>query len=129
MFLWFLRLFNVLGSEYDILISWVSAISLVLLGVFVGVLISGKTQVQVRGMAVGLFLVAVGFISAPFVVFLSVPFINTFPFTAETKAAIVGVLTVGYLGGYMAFLFWLKKKGILKPWETDSTETETRESL
>jgi hypothetical protein len=123
MLLYFLRLFNVLGSEYDILVNWVSAISLILLGVFVGVLISEKTQI--RKMLIGQFLVAVGFISAPFVVFLTIPLINTLPFTAEIKAAITGALTSGYLGGYMAFLFWLKKKGIFKPWETDSTETET----
>lgn len=67
MLLWFLRLFNVLGSEYDILINLVSTISLILTGVFVGVLISGKTQF--RGMLIVLFLVVVGFISAPFVVF------------------------------------------------------------
>jgi hypothetical protein len=105
------------------LISWVSAISLISLGVFVGVLISEKTQV--RKMLIGQFLVAVGFISAPFVVFLTVPLINTFPFTPLIKGLIVWALTSGYLGGYMVFLFWLKKKGIFKVGETDSTETET----
>ena len=123
MLLYFLRLLNVLGSEYDILVNWVSAISLILTTVFVVVLISGKTQV--RKMLTVALLVAVGFISTPFVVFSTVPLINTLPFTAEIKGLICWVLTSGYLGGYMAFLFWLKKKGILKPWETDSTETET----
>jgi len=40
--LWFLRLFNVLGSEYNILIGWMTTISLILLGVFIGTLISEK---------------------------------------------------------------------------------------
>nr|MDO8099138.1 hypothetical protein [Candidatus Njordarchaeota archaeon] len=123
MLLSFLRFFNVLGSEYDLLIRWVSAISLISLGVFVGVLISGMTKV--RKMLIGQFLVAVGFISAPFVVFLSIPLINTLPFTAVIKGLILWALTSGYLGGYMAFLFWLKRKGIFKVEEIDSTETET----
>jgi hypothetical protein len=122
MSLWFLRLLNVLGSEYDILMNLVSAIGLILTGVFVGVVISEKNQV--REMLIVLFLVVIGFISAPFVVVLSIPLINTFPFTAVIKGVILWVLTSGYLGGYMAFLFWLKKKGILKVWEIDSTETE-----
>jgi hypothetical protein len=76
-------------------------------------------------MLIGLFLVAVGFICTPLVVGLSATLTNTFPLAMEIKLIIAWVLTVGYLGGYMAFLFWLKRKGILKLWETDSTETET----
>jgi hypothetical protein len=80
-------------------------------------------------MLIVLFLVAVGFISAPLVEVLSIPLINALPVTTLIKGLILWALTSGYLLGYMAFLFWLKKKGILKPWETDSTETETQKSL
>ena len=121
MLLWFLRLFNVLGSEYDILIRWVSTISLILCGVFIGVLISEK-KIRVRGMLVALLLVTVGFIFTPFVAGLSATLASTFPFTMKIKQIIVGVLTVGYLGGYLGFLFWLKKKGVLKFGKIDWTE-------
>jgi len=62
----FLRLLNILGSEYDLLIRWVSAISLLLSGILIGTSISEK-KIQVRGMLASLLLFLVGFCAAPFV--------------------------------------------------------------
>jgi len=117
--LWFLRFFNVLGSEFDILVRWTSIVGFVLFGVAVGIAISKKV-IRVRGMLAAIFLVTVGFIFTPFIAGLSwCVVVDTFPFAMKIKLIIVWVLTVGYLGGYMGFLFWLKKKGIFKFGETD----------
>jgi hypothetical protein len=125
MLLYFLRKFNVIGTEYDILVNFFSVIGLILTTVFVGVLFSAKTHV--RGSLIVLGLLVVGwFFGTPLVVLLSTPLINALPFPFEIKLTIAYVLIVGYLGGYMAFLFWLnKKKGFIKRQEVDSTETET----
>jgi len=115
--LWVLRLFNVLGSEYDILIRWVSTISLILLGVFIGVLISEK-RVQVRGMITFL-IFAAGFFAAPFVGVGILMVVTRFPFSRGIEPIIFGGSITGYLLLYMILWFWLKKKGIFKFGETD----------
>ena len=121
--LYFLRLFNIIGSEYDILVNFFSVITLILTTVFFGVLLSAQTHV--RGSLIMLGLLAVGFICAPLVVGLSATLINTLPLAMEIKLVIAWVLAVGYLVGYMAFLYWLnKKKGFIKRWDVDSAETE-----
>jgi hypothetical protein len=123
MLLYFLRLFNVIGSEYDILVNLFSVITLILTTVFVGVLLSAQTHV--RGSLILLGMLAVGwFFGTPLVVLLSAPLINALPFPLGIKLAIAGVLIVGYLAGYWVFLYWLnKKKGFIKRWEVDSAET------
>ena len=115
--LWVLRLFNVLGSEYDILIRWVSTISLILLGVFIGVLISEK-RVQVRGMKTFL-IFAAGFFAAPFVGVGILMVVTRFPFSRGIEPIIFGGSITGYLLLYMILWFWLKKRGIFKFAETD----------
>nr|MDO8099974.1 hypothetical protein [Candidatus Njordarchaeota archaeon] len=118
-----LRLFNVIGSEYDILVNFFSVITLILTTVFVGVLLSAQTHV--RGSLILLGLLAVGFICTPLVVGLSATLVNTFPLAMEVKLVIAWVLAVGYLVGYMAFLYWLnKKRGFVKRWDVDSAETK-----
>ena len=116
MLLWFLRVLNVLGSEYDILIRWVSTISLILLGVFIGVLISEK-NVQVRGIMAFLFIFAVGFLAAPFVGVGILMVVTSFPFSRGIKPIVFGGSITGYLLLYMLLWFWLKKKGVFKSGE------------
>ncbi len=109
--LWFLRLLNILGSSTDILTQWISAISLVLCGVFVGVFISEK-KIRVQAMLViHLFLFALGFLVAPFVGIAVLMVIENFGFDTP---AIFGASVTVYLLAYMGLGFWLKKKGILK---------------
>jgi hypothetical protein len=109
--LWFLRLLNILGSSTDILTQWISAISLVLCGVFVGVFISEK-KIRVQAMLViHLFLFALGFLVAPFVGIAVLMVIENFGFDTP---AMFGVSVTVYLLAYMGLGFWLKKKGILK---------------
>ena len=116
--LWVLRLFNVLGSEYDILIRWVSTISLILLGVFIGVLISEK-RVQVRGMNTFLVIFVAGFFAAPFVGVGILMVVTRFPFSRGIEPIIFGGSITGYLLLYMILWFWLKKRGIFRFAETD----------
>jgi hypothetical protein len=109
--LWFLRLLNILGSSTDILTQWISAISLVLCGVFVGVFIPEK-KIRVQAMLViHLFLFALGFLVGPFVGIVVLMVIENFGFDTP---AIFGASVTVYLLAYMGLGFWLKKKGTLK---------------
>ena len=105
-----LRLSKVLGSDADILIQWVSAISLILLGVFIGTLISQK-QIRVRTMLIPTVLFVLGFLAAPFVGIGVLMLFENFGFNMP---AIFGVSLVVYLLLYMGLWFWLRKKGIFK---------------
>lgn len=105
-----LRLSNILGSEADISIQWVSAISLILLGVFIGTLISQK-HIQVRAILIPTALFALGFLAAPFVGIGVLMLFENFGFNMP---AIFGVSLVVYLLFYMGLWFWLRKKGIFK---------------
>lgn len=109
----FLRLFNILGNEYDLLIRWVSATSLLLCGVLIGMLISEK-KIQVRGMLASLLLFLAGFLAAPFVGVGVLMVVSIFPFSRGIEPiAFVGSV-MGYLLLYMGLWFWLKKRGIFK---------------
>ena len=116
--LWFLRRFNILGSEYDILTNWVSTIGLILLGVFIGILISEK-KIQIRPMITFLIVFTAGFLAAPFVAVGILMVATMFPFSRGIEPLIFGGSITGYLLLYMLFWFWLKKKGIAKIGETN----------
>jgi len=105
-----LRLSNVLGSEFDILMRSVSAISLILLGVFVGALILQK-QIRVRALLLPSLLFALGFLAAPFV---GIGVLMMFENLGFDNPVIFGVSITAYLFLYMGLWFWLKKKGIFK---------------
>ena len=105
-----LRLSNVLGSEIDTLTQWFSAISLILLGVFVGTLLSQK-QIQIRAQLLPTVLFAFGFFAAPFVGIGALMLFENFGYNMP---AIFGVSIVVYLLLYMGLWFWLRKNGILK---------------
>ncbi len=110
--LWLLRQLDVLGNEFDILIRWVSAIGLILCGVFVGVLVSQK-QVRVRAVLFHSLLFALGFLAAPFVGIGVLMLVESLGFDIP---AIFGVSITVYLLFYVGLWFWLRKKGILKAW-------------
>jgi len=112
-FLWLLRLLNVLGNEFDIVIRWISTISLILCGVFIGLLISEK-RIQARWKFVPLLLFIAGFFAAPFVGVGALMFVEMSSFSRGIGPVIFGGSITGYLLLYMGFWFWLKKKGILK---------------
>jgi hypothetical protein len=103
-----LRLSNVLGSEFDILVQSVSAFSLVLLGVFVGVIFSQK-QIRVRVVLLPSLLFVLGFLAAPFV---GIGVLMLFENLGFDNPVIFGVSITAYLFLYMGLWFWLKKKGI-----------------
>jgi len=89
----------------------ISALGLILCGVFVGVFISEK-KIRVQAMMViHLFLFAIGFLVAPFVGIAVLMAIENLGFDTP---AIFGVSVSAYLLLYMGLGFWLKKKGILK---------------
>lgn len=113
--LWFLRLLNVLGSGADILIRWVSAIGLILCGVFVGLFISQK-QIRVRPMlVVQLLLFTLGFLAAPLVGIGVLMLVENLRFDIPAILGVsVGASVTVYLLLYMGLVFWLKKKGILR---------------
>jgi len=111
---WFLRLFNVLGSEYEIMIRWVSTIGLILCGVFIGLLVSEK-RIQARWKFVPLLLLFIaGFFAAPFVGVGVLMLLNVFSFSRGIGPVIFGGSVVTYLLLYMRLFFWLKKKDIFK---------------
>jgi len=112
----FLRLFNVLGSEYDILIGWVSTISLILCSVFIGMLISEK-KIQVRGMLVPFLLFFAGFVAAPFVGVGVLMVVSMLPFSRGIEPIVFGGSIGGYLLLYMGLWFWLKKRGVFLNWD------------
>lgn len=119
MLLFFLRLFNLLGSEYEILIRWVSAVCLILLGIFIGILVSEK-KIQIRPMITPFIFFALGFFMAPFVAVGISMLLSNFPFSRGIEPLIVGGSVIGYLSLYMLFWFWFnKKKGIFKAGEAD----------
>ena len=109
--LWFLRLLNVLGSSTDILMQWISAISLILCGVFAGVFISEKKIRAQAMLVIHLLLFALGFLVAPFVGIAVLMVIENLGFDTP---AMFGVSVTVYLLLYIGLWFWLKKKGILK---------------
>jgi len=109
--LWFLRLFHVLGSEADVLIRWVSTVSLILCGVFIGVFISEK-QIRVRRILVTFLLFTAGFFAAPFVGVGVLMLVEMFNLSRGIEPIIFGGSVVVYLLLYMGLWFWLKKKGI-----------------
>ncbi|HLE75767.1 MAG TPA: hypothetical protein VI864_06970 [Candidatus Bathyarchaeia archaeon] len=108
-----LRTLNLLASEYDILISWISTISLILLGVFIGVLISEKRG-QVRWSITFLLVFAAGFFAAPLVGVGILMVADKFPFSRGIEGIIFGGSITIYLLLYMLLWFWLKKKNIFK---------------
>jgi len=105
-----LRLSRVLGSEFDILMQSVSAISLILLGIFVGALISQK-HIRVRALLLPFLLFALGFLAAPFVGIGALMLCENLGFD---NPVIFGVSITAYLFLYMGLWFWLKKKRIFK---------------
>jgi hypothetical protein len=103
-----LRLSNVLGSEFDILMQSVSAISLVLLGISAGALISQK-HIRVRAFLLPFLLFALGFLAAPFV---GIGVLMLFDNLGFGNPVIFGVSISAYLFVYMGLWFWIKKKRI-----------------
>jgi len=103
---------NILGCEADILIQWVSGISLILLGVFVGVFISTK-QMPMRAMLFPFLLFALGFLTAPFAVVGVFTLVEN-AFSIRINPTIFGISITVYLLLYMGLWFWLKKKGKVK---------------
>ena len=105
-----LRLSNVLGSEFDILMQSVSAISLILLGVFVGALISQK-KTRVQALLLPYILFVLGFLAAPFV---GIGVLMLFENLGFGNPVIFGVSITAYLFLYMGLWFWIRRKRIFK---------------
>jgi NO-binding membrane sensor protein with MHYT domain len=105
-----LRLSSVIGSEFDILIQLVSVISLVLLGVFAGGLISQK-QIRVQAVLLPSLLFVLGFLAAPFVGIVVLMLFENFGFDMPV---IFAVSMTAYLFLYMGLWFWLKRRGTFK---------------
>lgn len=111
--LWFLRFFKILGSEYDILIRWVSTAGLVILGIFIGILVSEK-KIQIRSRITFTILFAAGFFAAPLVATGILMFASNFSFSKGFEPLIFGGSIIGYLLLYMLLWFMLKKRGVFK---------------
>ena len=118
--LYLFRLFNLIGSEYDLLIRWVSTISLMITGVFVGILISEK-RIPAKTALINLLLVIFGLALIPIVTGISATILNTFPLTMETKMVATFILSVScgllYFGLYI--WYWYRKGKQSSSWETN----------
>lgn len=108
-----LKLLNVLGSEFDIVISWVSTISLISCGVFIGMLISEK-RIQIRGIFIPFLLFVGGFFVASFFGVGMLLLAETFGFSRGIQPVVLWRSIIGYLLLYMGLWFWLKKREVFK---------------
>jgi hypothetical protein len=107
--LYLFRLLNVIGSEYELLIRWVSTISLLITGVLLGILISEK-KIPAKTALIDLGLVTFTFLLIPVVAYISVKVVNMFPLTIEVKMAITFVASVSCGLLYMGLLFKYRRK-------------------
>jgi len=118
--LYFLRLFNLIGSEYDLLVRWVSTISLMLTGVFVGILISEK-RIPAKTALINLLVVIFGLALIPIVAGVSATILYTTNLATETKQIVTLILSVScgplYFGHYI--WYWHRKGKQSSSWETD----------
>lgn len=117
-FLCFLRQFNILGSEYDILVNWVSAIGLILLGAFVGILISEK-KIQIRPLIPFLIIFTAGFFAASLFAVAMLMLATNLNLSRGIEPLIFGGSIASYLLLYMLLWVKLKKKGTIKIGETE----------
>jgi hypothetical protein len=111
-------LLNVIGSEYTILIRWISTISLMISGVLVGMLISEK-KIPVKTALIDFGLVAFTFLLVPVVGYISITVVNMLPLTVEVKILITSVASVSSGLLYMGLLFQYKRKKHSTDWLTD----------
>lgn len=119
--LWFLRFFHILGSRYDLLIRWISTVSLILCGVVIGIAISEK-KIRIRGLLTSFLLFAAGFIAAPFVGVGILMLAEALPIGRVNTGMIFGGSIVAYLLLYLGLWFRLKNEGVLKLGLMDETE-------
>lgn len=113
-----LNLFNFIGSEYDLLIQWVSTISLVLTGILVGILVSEK-KIPAKSALINLLLVLFGLALIPIVTGISATFLNIFPLAMETKVIVTFILSVSCGLLYMVLFIWYRKRQYSTSWETN----------
>jgi hypothetical protein len=118
MLLYFLRLLNLIGNEYDLLVRWVSTISLMLTGVCVGILISEK-RIPAKTALINLTVVIFGLALIPIVAGLSATLFNTLPLPMETKMIATFILSVSYGLLYMGLFIRYRKRKHSSSWETD----------
>jgi hypothetical protein len=109
MFLNFLRLFNLIGNEFELLIRWVSTISLLLTGILVGILILDK-KINVKTALINLVLVIIGLVLIPILTGIIATIVNPFPLAIETKLVVTFILpsSIGLI--YLWFFIRYQKK-------------------
>lgn len=117
MVLQLISLFNFVGNEYDILVQWISVISLVLMGVFVGILVSEK-KIPAKTALVNLLLVLVGLTLIPIVAWISATFLNTTDLAMEAKTIVTFIFSASCGIVYMAVFILYRKRQYSTDWET-----------
>jgi len=116
--LYFFRLFNIIGNEYDLLIQWVSTISLMLTGVCIGILISEK-RIPAKTALINLTVIIFGLALIPIVAGLSATLFNTLPLPMETKMIATFILSASYGLLYMGLFIRYRKRKHSSSWKTD----------
>lgn len=105
-----LSLLGFVGAEYDLLVRWVSVVSLVVMGIFVGMLISEK-KISVKTGLVNLLVVLVGLALVPIVLGVSATLLNTTNLATETKMMIAFLLSTGSgMAYFLVFIFYSKRR-------------------
>jgi hypothetical protein len=115
MFLNFLRLFNLIGNEFELLIRWVSTISLLLTGILVGILILDK-KINVKTALINLVLVIIGLALIPILTGIIATIVNPFPFAIETKLVVTFILPASIGLIYLWFFIRYQKKKASTLW-------------
>lgn len=104
-----LNLFNFIGNEYDLLTQLVSTISLVLIGIFTGIVVL-KKQISSKNALLGMIFVIFGIALIPIITLISVTVLNSLLLSMEIKLVATWILSVSFGLIYMSFLIWYRKK-------------------
>ena len=118
--LWILELLGIVGTEVDVLIRWLAAVSTLLLGVFLGIMI-GRNRLNLRETIVNMVLGVIVFPVSPIVgMFIAV----SLPPTLSGNPIVFGIFVAGLPLFVLGFLFWLRRKGFFKSVKMNWTDKE-----
>jgi hypothetical protein len=119
--LWILELLGIVGVEVDILIRWLATASILLLGVFMGIMI-GRNRWSLRGAIVSIVLGVIVFPVSPIVgMFIAV----NLPPSIRGNPIVFGIPVAGLPLLVLGLTFWLRKRGFLKSAKLDWTDKGT----
>lgn len=113
-----LRAINAIGTEYDFLIRGISTISLVLTGIFAGIVISEK-KIQPKKATTNLILVILGLSLIPLLTIITTTILTSFQFSVDIKIAITFIFPTSCASIYMFYMIKKQKRQFFTSGETE----------